>query len=791
MRYVGGYGNPRARLMLVGEAPGAHEESQGIPFVGPAGVIVDDCLVAGGVSRDDVYLTNVVKVRPPDNEIRRLPELNTKIEDFLPQLWKEIEEINPNCILAIGNTALKALTSFTGIDKYRGSILLNQRTGLPKVVATIHPASLFHETEGKMRSYRDRAFIQFDFVRAIQQSQFREYRPPERALLTAKNSSDLFRFLDRSVGRGLRKFSLDVETYKTFPLCVGLAFSRHEAMSIPLFHVQSARNPEGIPLHDLAIIWQTIADLLADPQYKIIGQNMKFDEQRCIQVGLPFSDVWFDTMLAFHVMYSELPKRLQFISSILTEEPYYKDELTEYNPKKDKLDKLLLYNAKDAAVEFEVYEKEWEELTEMGMLDWFFERQMPLHRFYTNIENRGVRVDLQERKRLIKKYKRYASWIDRALKADLGYELNVNSPKQVGATLFGDLKCPVRKDTGRETLEMMMLNAVKDDRRRRIIRNILKGRKARKTRTTYVESTLHPDNRARTVFNICGAETGRTSTSKPEPPVTMEVCGFAFQNLTKHGDVGADLKGMFIPDEGTIFIEPDESQAEARVVAHLANDKAATDLMNKKDFIRNKFGIKDDIHTRTTMLVTGAAFEAIDEEARQVGKKTRHAGNYGMGKRRLSLLASISEWRAGKCLEAFHQANPQIHDIFWEEVKRALQDNCMVLMSPHGRRRMFFDRWGEDLFKEAYAYIPQSTVSDHLKFTAMVIERRCWWIEILSESHDSFLAQIPPESLAETVAVIKEEMEKPIDFSRCSIKRGELVIPCEIKIGRKNWKRME
>jgi uracil-DNA glycosylase family 4 len=789
MRYVPGSGNPSAKLMLVGEAPGANEEMQGEPFVGASGAIVDECLHAAGVDRSEVYATNVVKVRPPENNIRRLGELGCKIEDFLPELWKEIESINPNCILAFGNTALTALTGEKGITEYRGSILSNVHSGLPKVVPTIHPASLFHSQDGKMQSYRDKAFIQFDVNRAVEESLTRDLRRPDRMLHIARSSRDLVNFLDRNSGK--RKIAYDIETFRAIPMCISFAFSRYEAISVPLLNLQSDFNPTGIPLHDMVFVWQTLAELLRDPQYQLIGHNLKFDQGRLEEIGLPTSPPWFDTMLAFHVMYSELPKRLAFVSSILTREPYYKDELEEYSPKKDKLEKRLIYNARDSAVTFEVYEEEEAALAEMGMLDWFHEKQMPLHTFYRNIEKRGLKVDKVERTRLIKKYDRYSRWISNSLAKDLGYTLNVNSPKQVATTLFGDLKCPVRKDTAEETLTMLMINAVKDDKRKRIINNVLKGRKSRKTTSTYVKAKLSADNRIRTLYNICGTETGRTSTSKPAPPVTIEPEGIAFQTMTKHGDVGSDLRRMYIPDEGKCLIEPDLSQAEARVVTLLADDQVAFTLMNKKVFKKNRFGIKDDIHTYTTQLVTGAAFESITDEMRQIGKKTRHAGNYGMGKRRLSLLAQISEWRAGQCLDRFHTENPNISSIFWEEIKQALQDNSSVLVSPHGRRRMFFDRWGEDLFKEAYAYIPQATVSDHLKFSAMRIEHRAPWIEMLGEFHDSFLAQIPTTRLHEAYQIIKEELETPINFSTCSISRGNLVIPCDMKVGFHNWEKME
>ena len=790
MRYVPGQGNPNARLMVVGEAPGADEEREGIPFIGASGRIVDDCLETGGMDRSEVYVTNVVKIRPPNNEIYRLPELGTKIDDFLPQLWKEIDEINPNCILALGNVALKALTGETGIKDYRGSILPNCRSILPKVVASIHPASLFHTNDGSMMSYRDRAFIQFDVNRAIKQSEFKEYRPPSRNLIIARNSRDLYSFWDRHVSRGFRRFATDIETSKTIPMCISFAFTAHEAISVPLLDYARPENPDGMPLHDLAIIWKWISEWLLDPQYQIIGQNLKFDQGRLEEIGVDMRWPWFDTSIAWHTLYSELPKKLAFIASIITEEPYYKDELEEYNPRRDKLDKRLKYNAKDSAVEFEVYEKEAELLKQFKLEDFFFSKMMPLHKFYYNMEKRGFKVDLVERKRLIKKYERYTKLIHHQVAKDLGYELNVMSPKQVGTTMWGDLKLPHRKDTGEDTIEALCNNVVKDERKKRILRNILKERKSRKTLGTYVKSKLSGDGRGRTVYNITGTESGRTSTSKPKAPVVVEPMGFAFQTLTKHGDVGADLRKMFIPDEGYVLIEADGSQAEARVVSILAHDNAAMEMMNRTNFKKNKYGIKDDIHTWTTQLVTGAAFEEIDDEQRQLGKKTRHAGNYGMGKKRLAQMAQISEYRAGKCLDRFHEENPNISGVFWEEVKQALQDSDKCLWTPHGRFRQFFDRWGDDLFKEAYAHIPQATVSDHTKFAAIRVEEACPWFLIIQESHDSFLGLCPINRVDELNVVIKKEMEVPIDFSKCSIPRGMLVIPCEIHVGRKNWKEM-
>jgi hypothetical protein len=110
------------------------------------------------------------------------------------------------------------------------------------------------------------------------------------------------------------------------------------------------------------------------------------------------------------------------------------------------------------------------------------------------------------------------------------------------------------------------------------------------------------------------------------------------------------------------------------------------------------------------------------------------------------------------------------------------------------------NKWGHELFKEAFAQIPQSTVSDQLKFAAIRIEKRAPWLQILQESHDSLLGQCPiligsqyPFKLIDqTLPIIKEELEAPINFKKCSLSRDvDLVIPCEIKMGKENWEKME
>ena len=271
---------------------------------------------------------------------------------------------------------------------------------------------------------------------------------------------------------------------------------------------------------------------------------------------------------------------------------------------------------------------------------------------------------------------------------------------------------------------------------------------------------------------------------------------------------------MIIPDPGYCFFEFDLSQAEARVVALLANDTkllkmfrygvdihrvTSALIINKCPDMRLFFDEPNDAVCKTLKNDINTALKAaIDDEFRQVGKKGRHACNYDMGKGEASIQLECSEKKAGEFLDAIHMTNPNIRGVFHAEIVQALKDNNRVLVTPHGRRRQFLNRWGRDLFKEAYANIPQGTVSDHLKFAAQRIEQRAPWFLIVQEAHDSILGLCPldvgglrPFKYVDKLArIVKEECEQEIDFTHCTLSRGSLVIPCDIGVGDKSWKYM-
>ncbi len=154
---VPGEGNPNARIVFVGEAPGADEDAQGRPFVGRAGQLLDNILKAVGLKRKDVYICNVLKCRPPDNRDPK-PE---EIISCMPYLQRQIEAINPEMIVALGAHAARTLlNSNEAIGRLRG-YFHEYHTGIGskpiKLMATYHPAYLLrnYSDENRRRVWED------------------------------------------------------------------------------------------------------------------------------------------------------------------------------------------------------------------------------------------------------------------------------------------------------------------------------------------------------------------------------------------------------------------------------------------------------------------------------------------------------------------------------------------------------------------------------------------------------------------------------------------------------------
>lgn len=814
-QYVPGTGPLGAKLAIVGIAPGADEITAGKPFVGASGRLLAEDLKDAGIRIEECYRTNVFKYKLPDNEFARFKEIGLNLQDAMTEVGQEIGALNPNCILGLGDPVLYALAGKSGkhnnIGVWRGSIL--NALG-KKAIFTWHPAAELHGSgEGTFRSWQ-KYVRKFDIARAVTESQTDRIDLPHRLTHICRSSADLYRFFERNQ---FEQFvALDIESIEGIPVCLGISFQSFEAMVVPLWNtlpieVDNQRKKKKsykyqlevstIPTQDLAYVWQLLAQFLLNKltfngrqvDFKKIGQNFKYDEAKLNNLGFYLDELFWDIQISAHCISPEMPKNLAFNTSIKTREPYYKFEGREFVPQRDKIEVFFNYNGKDACVTREIFDNDYAELSQIPRGIETARWRMGLHRAYMHVDEQGFPIDELRRKELIHKY------VNRLVKLEVelfilchkfGVEspVNVRSHPQVNKLLYGTLNIPLRSGAGEQVLTGLLANVIKDPDKKKICELILQIRKEDKT-LGYLQAEPDFDGRMKTTFLITGTENYRTSTNLLEPPVRPIQCGWAFQTITKHGDVGQDLRSILTADRGYVIVNIDQSQAEARVCSHLANDAVK---LKAYDTI--------DVHAETAAKFFEGKVEQYSKKVlgyecpeRFVGKTLRHAFHLGIGKReaminvntdarKYKINMNISEYFADKCLRELVKDTPLIPQVFHAGIKEALI-NDRRLRGTFGASRYFYDDYNPDLWKGGYSFIPQQTVSDKTKWVLLKIIEELWDVKVLVEAHDALAMMIREKVVEERIEQIKAWFAEPIDFSECTLSRGLLVIPTDVEIG--------
>ncbi len=750
-------GPERARIMLVGECPGETEVREGRPFAGMAGRVLDTILEEVGITLAECRVTNVMQTRPPGNNFSRFYERDGKRLVPSPELTQgyerlrmEIAACQPNVIVPMGNEAMKALVGFGGIMDWRGSIL---ESPFGKVIPTYHPAAVAREW-----TFRPASVIDFGKVKT--ESMFPELRRTERTLLTSPTFEEIIHHLQRM--KGSEHVSFDIETETEQITCIGFSDRRDWAICVPFWFGGSGSlwSPE-----QEAEIWKGIFNLLEDQNIKKIAHNGVYDiEYLDRTMGLRVRNYWLDTMIAFHACYLELPKGLDFLTSVYTDHPYYK-----YQRRTDDMKTHWKYNATDACITYEIAFKVLKDMEDMKVEGFYRDYMHSLIEPLYQMQKRGVRFDVERCKEVRKQYKEEIEMLEKRLVEEVGHELNCNSHKQMTTWLYTELNLPkktkLRKSTGEQTLaaDEEALNELYDKHKIPALRTILEIRERKKIYSTYLEVKLDEDKRIRCAYQITGTETGRLSSNQ-----TARGTGTNLQNIP-----GGLVKSLFTADPGCVLINADLSQAEARVVAHLSGDERLIRV----------FDSGGDIHRKNAANIFNKKEEDITDDERQMAKRVVHASNYGMGPRTFAQQTGLPESEARRLLAQYFATYPRIK--LWHMQIKAQLQKSKVLTTPLGRKRIFFNKWTDQQFKEGLAYIPQSTVADVVN--QGLIELYKEGVELLLQVHDSVVAQCGEDVgvVGKTVELIKRCMTRPIEIN------GKiLVIPVDVKVG-KNWDKMD
>lgn len=759
-----GEGDTNAKIWLVGEAFGAQEEKTGRPFSGGSGRVLDGLLAKAGIKRSECYITNVINKRPKGNNFgcyytdsKRL-QPTPELREAHARISREVEQYKPNVVVALGNESLYALTGHKQILKWRGSILnVHGR----KIIPTIHPAMV-------MREPKFDPIVSMDMGRVAEESKSPDLPKTYGDFFRTNSPFDEVMYYLTDFLPKEEILAFDIETIPPLEqiMCLGFAWSPEDAFCLPIFFGQQSW---WTAEEEFQIII-AVRKLFARKDIKWIAQNGQYDMTYLKDKWDVDIDLWMDTMIAFHTVYPEMRKSLAFLTSIYSKRPYYKDDGGQGMTPVQEWE----YNCKDCCVTYECALEIRKEMEEFRVLDFYESHSNKLIKPLGIMQRRGILINQKRRSDLDAELD--AKWLELQSRLDLavGHVLNPNSPKQVKEFLYDDLGLPPIYKWGTKAGHKTKVvssdeDAIKTLQKRTnnpVLSLILEIRGVRKLLSTYVRASLESSGRICCSYKIAGTETGRLSSSK-----SIYDRGTNLQNIPRE----PSIRSMFMPDSGFKFVNADLSQAEARVVAYLAGEERLQYLFEQGG----------DVHTRNACNIYGVTQDRVTKSQRQVAKSLVHGANYGIGHVKFAKLTGQSESRSRELLNQYHSLYPCLQ--LWQQQVRSQVGKTRILTTPFGRKRMFFGRWGEDLVREAIAYVPQSTVGDLLNLGII----RCWnalppeW-EILAQNHDSVLAQVPIDTPDMHIwKFFKHYFEIPIEINRRWCK-----VPIDIHVG-KSWGELE
>ncbi len=578
------------------------------------------------------------------------------------------------------------------------------------------------------------------------------------------------------------RFALDTESTSEDPWhaqLVGISFSMApgEAYYVPVGHIQTIDGQEPGAQLPLALVIEKLRPVLEDETVRKYMHNAKYDMLILLRAGtgIAVRGLAFDTMVGAYL--TDPGRRglglkdlvFQRLGHVMT--PIA--QLIGTGSKMISMAQVPVrlaadYAGADADMTLRLVKPIMEDLRRHSLLDLYHNIELPLLPVLMQMEINGVALDEDFLRSLGEKLGEQISALEKEIYDAVGHRFNINSTRQLGDILFGELKLPAGKKT--KTGYSVSADVIESLRGQHpVVDHLLEYRQLTKLKSTYVDGLLAlidpVTGRVHTTFSQTTASSGRLSSSNPN-----------LQNIPVRTEVGRQIRRAFIADPSYVLLTADYSQFELRILAHITHEPRLVEAFNKDE----------DIHTITAASLFNIPPSQVTKDQRRLSKTVVYAVLYGQSAFGLAQITGMSNSEAADFIKRYHETFPHIKGYVESTLNQARRQGYVNTL--FGRKRFFPDMHAlpfnerQALEREAINMPIQGGNADLIKI-AMIriqheIEERQLKTRMILQVHDELVFEVPIEELERTKYLVKRLME--------GVAKLDVPIKVEMKVG-KNW----
>jgi len=553
--------------------------------------------------------------------------------------------------------------------------------------------------------------------------------------------------------------SFDTETTSLDPRqakLVGIAISTSEKNGyyIPVGHEMTLESQSPQLSQEEAL--ESLKPLLESPKIKKVGQNLKYDYRVMLNQGVEIRGIYGDTMIAAHLVDSSGRHNLDELSQkYLHHKTIAYDEVAGKGASQVTFDHVSItaatqYAAEDAWCAMALWNILEPRLKSQHSEKLYREVDLPIIEVIAGMEEAGIKVDVPFLQKIDLQFEKELIEIEKKVRSfSKNPALNLNSPKQLGAFLFEELKLPTqgKTKTGFST-DASVLEALAG--LHEVPKMLLEYREISKLRGTYVQPLQElrdpKDSRVRTSYNLTGAATGRLSSTDPN-----------LQNIPARTKRGQLIREAFIAEKGNVLLSADYSQIELRILAHMSEDPNLID-----SFVKN-----EDVHRRTASEIFHVKPEDVTDEQRAGAKAINFGLMYGKGAFALAEELGISRTEAKKMIEQYFTRYSKVKSFLDSQILLAHEQAYVSTLL--GRRRALPEINSKNHMMKANAERMamnspiQGTASDLIKIAMVklghVLREKKFAARMLLQVHDELVFECPLNEVDALKTVVKDAME--------------------------------